>query len=234
MKPFITCLCVTRNRPDWLIAAVACFQARMFSDAELLIVADGDIVSDNFGDSRVRVVNLPSRPKTLGDKRNIGCDLASGEVIAIWDDDDHHCPTRLSDQINTMVRSGLPVTAYNRMKFTDGINWWVYDGILQSVGIGGSLCFTKNFWAHNNFPSLNEAEDNEFIRMAWERREFIATPACAENSMAGIERRDKMHATIHPGNTSIRDVRPGSNYRLLGVSSALGCVLGTVQAAKCR
>lgn len=231
-RPLVTCLCVTRDRPEWLAGAVRYFLLQTFEDAELLIVADGTPVIDGGDDPRIRVVNLPQRPATLGEKRNIGCEAAAGKVIAVWDDDDYHAPGRLRDQLLTLMRSGLAVTAYNKMKFTDGRDWFVYDGMIQSVGIGGSLCFTREFWRRNNFPLLNEAEDNALIRRAWEGREFVATQACAENATAGFEDTDKMVATIHRGNTSVRDVRPGGNYRHIGQSDVSGGLLDALQAAR--
>jgi hypothetical protein len=44
----------------------------------------------------VRVVNVPERYPTLGDKHNAAIALARGELIAVWDDDDISLPWRLS------------------------------------------------------------------------------------------------------------------------------------------
>lgn len=226
----ITALCVTRNRPKSLAGAIENFLNQTFKDAELLIVADGDTVFVQH--PRIKVVNLISRPATLGEKRNIGCNLADGNIIALWDDDDYHAPNRLINQIVTMRQAVKPVVAYNKMKFTDGHNWWLYDGILPSIGIGGSLCFLKAFWEHNKFPELNEAEDNVLIRTAWNKRMFLATSACGENPIAGVEDFDKMVATVHSGNTSKRDTRPGGNYRLIGQFCGSGSLSERVLAAE--
>ena len=216
MKPLVTALCVTRDRPDWLNNAVRCFKLQTFTDSELLIVADGAPVKVE-NDPRIRVVNLRSRPESLGEKRNIGCDIA-GYIIAIWDDDDYHSQGRLADQVATIARTTMPVTAYNKMKFTNGRDWWLYDGILPSVGIGGSLCFTREFWKRNQFPKINEGEDNSFIRAACRGKHFVATAACGKDPKAELEETDLMVATVNRGNTSARDVRPGGNYRHLGTS----------------
>ncbi len=44
----------------------------------------------------MRVVNVPARFVSIGDKRNAGVDLARGELIAPWDDDDISLPWRLA------------------------------------------------------------------------------------------------------------------------------------------
>lgn len=231
MRPFVTCLCVTRNRPQWLQHAVEYFRRQTFTDAELLIVADGDEVK-GLNDKKIRVVNLRSRPGTLGEKRNLGCDIALGYVVAIWDDDDYHAPHRLEDQMVTMETMGRQVVAYNKMKFTDGHDWWLYDGVLPSVGIGGSLCFTQKFWIGHKFPELNEAEDNALIRDAWRAREFVAMPACDEKVAARLEETDFMVATVHAGNTSTRDTRPGGNYAHIGTSGRPGGLVDAFSAAE--
>jgi len=226
VNPFVSCICVTRRRPAWLMLAIEYFLGQTFKDSEMVIVSDGEphVSVDH---ERIRVVNLANAPGSLGEKRNVACERANGTIIAVWDDDDYHSPMRLHDQLLTLKRSGVSVTAYNRMKFTDGENWYVYDGLLPNVGIGGSLLFTKAFWSHNKFPHQNESEDNAFIHAAWKKREYIATPACAvaDNARPGYDSADRMYATIHPANTSRRDLASADCYRLIGQKSAPGRVI---------
>lgn len=239
-RPFVTCLCITRNRPNWLhlacdyFADQACYLAieRLNAfDTELLIVSDGErLNADDYArvNARIRVINLASRPRTLGEKRNIGCALADGDIIAAWDDDDYSSPRRIWDQLTMMKRSGKSVIAYNRMKFTDGKDWWMYDGsMLPSVGIGGSLLFTKSWWSNNPFDRETGAddgyggfiaEDNDFIYRAFKRKQFIAMSGTRSDATAGLEDADMMYATIHKSNTSKRDTTPGGNYHYIGQS----------------
>ncbi len=92
------------------------------------------------------------------------------------------------------------------MKFTDGVNWFLYDGILQSVGIGTSLCYRRDWWLNHKFKEMQIGEDSEFIRTARSVGRYIAAPACGLNPVTGIEDADLMYATIHAGNTSPRDL----------------------------
>ena len=48
-----------------------------------------------FDHPRVRVVNLPDRYRTLGEKYNAMVSLASGSLLAPWEDDDISLPHRL-------------------------------------------------------------------------------------------------------------------------------------------
>src|SRR5690348_4458021 len=104
MLPLVTCLCLTRNRREWLPQAIVCFQLQTYEHRELLIVADGDDVSDLVPqeDSRIRLVCSGSR-LTIGAKRNYGCAHACGEIIAHWDDDDYSAQQRLTEQVALLL-----------------------------------------------------------------------------------------------------------------------------------
>lgn len=212
MGDLVTCLCITtRSRRAWFANALMCFENQTYGPRELLVVTDDD--RDNFlldiamvHDLKIRV-HVDGSPQTIGEKRNLGCQIADGEIIAHFDDDDWSSEWRLGNQIETLKRTGNSVTAYNKMKFTDGQNWWLYDGLLQSVGIGTSLCYRKDFWNLHRFQPKQVAEDNAFISEARRCGQYVTGPACGPLPAFGIEDADLMYATIHPGNTSPRDVR---------------------------
>ena len=196
----VTCLCLTRNRREWLPEAIACFKAQTYLDTELLIVADGQ--SDVEGlipeDPRIRVIVIGKR-LSIGEKRNIGCANAAGEIIAHWDDDDHSSPERLNDQVQRLIETGKNVTAYHSMKFSDGKNWWQYQGD-PSFGFDTSLCYLKSFWERHDFGHVNDGLEMSFRAAAIREGQFVSTDAG-----------DMMFASIHPGNTGPRVMTPGNS-----------------------
>lgn len=201
-NPLITCLCLTRNRREWLPKAIACFLAQTYEPKELLIVADGDDVSDLAPeDPRVRLVCVGAR-LTIGAKRNYGCDLARGEMIAHWDDDDWSAPGRLVDQYQRIEWQAVAVTGYSTMRFTDGARWWQYTPAAEDrFAVGASLLYRKDWWASHRFLNEQAGEDNAFVAVAWGAGELATAPAG-----------DLMYATIHEGNTSKRKVG-GWNFK---------------------
>jgi glycosyltransferase involved in cell wall biosynthesis len=189
----VTCLCLTRNRRQWLPQAIRLYQAQTYPNRELLILADGDDVRDIVPDDpSIRLLQLEGHAE-IGTKRNLGCSRALGDVIAVWDDDDYSSPDRLSDQVGRLQSSGKSVTGYRRMRFTNGSKWWEFSYRGMGV-IGTSLCFRRDFWALHPFPAKQIGEDFEFAHNAAAARELD----CAAD--AG----EMMYATVHSTNTSPR------------------------------
>ena len=194
----MTCLCVTKNRRQWLPKAIACYQNQTYRPRELLILADGEDVRDLLPDDDPTILLIHIEDgRTIGEKRNFGCLRARGEIICHWDDDDYSHPERLADQVARLLDSGKAVTVYSSMRFTDGHAWWRYDGGPEGAAYhapGTSLCYFKRWWQAHPFPLVQIGEDGAFMSEAWRHDELIAD--------AG----DWMHATIHRENTSPRQL----------------------------
>lgn len=186
-------MCITRNRRKWLPLAIQCFQQQTYPNRELLILADGESVKDLVpDDERIRLIGLSGNPQ-IGAKRNMACAMANGELIAHWDDDDWSAPERLADQVKRLMGSGLAVTGYCAMRFTDGAKWWIYSGE-EHWATGTSLVYRKDWWTSHPFQSLHVGEDNRFVGDAADAGQLVTSDAG-----------ELMWATIHPGNTSPRD-----------------------------
>lgn len=200
----MTCLCLTRNRREWLPKAIQCFLNQTYEKKELLILADGQDVRDLVPkDERITLYHT-DRAMQIGEKRNFGCSLATGEVIAHWDDDDFSAPERLADQVRRLCQSGKAVTGYRSMRFTDGERWWQYRGPVGSA-TGTSLCYLRSFWERNKFPCIQVQEDKHFVIQAHNQESLDDV-----SEDLGL-----MYATNHPGNTSPREVNHASCWTAL-------------------
>ena len=196
---FATCLCLTRNRPQWLPKAIRSFQQQTFRRSELVILADGQDVRHLVPerDPRIRLIHLDGRPE-IGAKRNYGCERATGELIAHWDDDDYSAPERLANQVERLLETGKAVTGFHSMRFTDGVRWWNYEGT-RNYALGTSLCYRRNWWSTHRFPLVQVGEDNQFVAAAHAAGELVTADAG-----------ELMYATNHAGNTSPRKL--GDNW----------------------
>ena len=95
----IAAICCTYKRPKELATAIECFRRQDYPPElrELIVLDDAGQYENQAGDGW-RIVSLPVRFRTLGEKRNASAALASPDVEAycVWDDDDVYLPWHVS------------------------------------------------------------------------------------------------------------------------------------------
>lgn len=103
MKPLITVVIPTRNRPLLVKRAIESALKQTLKDIEVIVVIDGPDEATRLGalevsDHRLKVISLPvssGAPRA----RNVGVSEAAGEWIAFLDDDDAWLPQKLELQM---------------------------------------------------------------------------------------------------------------------------------------
>lgn len=105
-KPLVSCLTITRDRPELLRRCVEQFFAQTYPEKELVIVVDPRSKFDEWlPEFEVWLAGHPDvsveigSSHTVGGLRNETLKLASGEIVATWDDDDYNHPERLARQM---------------------------------------------------------------------------------------------------------------------------------------
>jgi hypothetical protein len=101
MLPKVSCICPTYSRPHadlWMLEeCVYWFTAQDFvGEKELIILNDNPRQELVCNVPNVRVVNHHTRYDSLGAKYNALLELATGDVIFPWEDDDISLPHRIS------------------------------------------------------------------------------------------------------------------------------------------
>jgi glycosyltransferase involved in cell wall biosynthesis len=201
MNPRLTCIMPTADRRRFVPGAIAAFLAQGRDDSELVILDDGaDSVADLIPDDpRIRYVRETER-RALGDKRNRLCELARGDIILHWDDDDWHAPDRIARQLAAMDSSGADLCGVEHVVFLsdDGEQAWdyVYRGRRRWV-CGGSLAYRRVFWEGHPFPGLRSGEDTRWV--------FNAAGAAIQV----VDAPDLFVARVHAGNTSPKRTQGG-------------------------
>lgn len=191
----VTAICPTRNRRKFLPGAIADFLAQDYPAKELVILDDGDdwvwdLVPD---DSRVQYWRRLHDQPTIGTKRNALCELAKGQIICHWDDDDIYGPRRISEQVKALEETGAEVTGYQDLLFREESGrLWMYSDDSGAYVVGVSLCYLKQFWKTHRFrEDLAFSEDNAFV------------DAIPPGGLA-IRNSNQIIARIHSGNTCPR------------------------------
>jgi len=191
--PLVTCVMPTANRARFLPRALASFLSQTYTNLELVVLDDG---AERFPwpeDPRIRYVRS-ERAASLGHKRNMLGELARGEFLCHFDDDDWSAPDRIEVQLRELLSAGAEVTGFTRMLFWDERRRaaFVYTGDANYV-LGTSLFYRKSWWDRNRFPSLNSGEDFTMFRRARSGR-----------CLRSVEGEGLMVATTHSRGTSPR------------------------------
>lgn len=193
--PSVTCIMPTANRRRWVLAAIELFQRQTHANRELLIVDDGvDAVEDIVPrDTRIRYVRIEPG-LCLGAKRNRACELAAGDVIVHWDDDDWYPPDRIARQVTALAARNADVCGTSRLYFRDVAQRraWEYAYTLSGKPwvAGSSLAYRRAAWERRRFRDVQVGEDSHFV---WARDSAVVVDL-ADASLCV--------AAIHPGNTS--------------------------------
>ena len=111
--PTVSIVTLLTDRREFIPLLKACVDLQDYdkSKIEWVIVDDSGIDSNlaksDFEDCSIKpfYVSL-SHKLSLGRKRNISCQLSSGEFIIFFDDDDIHYPNRISSNVYALTRRG--------------------------------------------------------------------------------------------------------------------------------
>lgn len=196
-QPLVSCIMPTYNRRAFMRAAIACWELQNYKNKELIIVDDGqqdisDLVPKG---RRVRYVKLDEK-LTTGQKRNVCCELAKGQLICHFDDDDYSTPDRISDQVRRLTETGKHITGYSMLLFWDTLTGTVKRFSAGQPGyiVGTSFMYTKSLWQQIKFEDKQQFTDNEFLQKI------------GLNNVAASYECTKMVARIHDaGHTSPKE-----------------------------
>lgn len=174
---FVSVLTPTYNRRKFIPTAIACFKAQEYPQdrMEWIILDDGtDKVKDLFAASglkNVRYVALPGGEKLpIGAKRNRLNELAKGEIVVCWDDDDFYPPDRVKKAVN-LLRSvpgrRVPVVGCTllHLYFSDRNEIWSIGPYGQNHCTNGTMAYWRSYFKENRYDDTAEkAEEKKFMR----------------------------------------------------------------------
>ena len=187
--PFVSCVMVTADRPDWARQAIAYFhrQDHPAVARELIVVDDGEIdlqheLRDVLDHPAITSLRLPARV-SIGAKRNLGAARAAGDVLVQWDDDDWYGPERISRQVAPIIAGTADITGLRDAIWFD-LKGWLFRRPTQTHHRrlfwgedvhGGTLVFHRWLWDGGlRYPDSSLAEDATFVSQAVRRGARLA------------------------------------------------------------
>jgi glycosyltransferase involved in cell wall biosynthesis len=195
MEPFVSCIMPTANRRAFVPHAIRHFQRQSYPRRELIIVDDGsDPIADLVpADPAIRTLTLDRR-RSIGGKRNLACDLARGDIILHWDDDDWMASWRIAYQVEQLLAVGSDANGLARLYYYDlerGEPWlYHYPKSRRTWVAGATLCYRRALWQRAPFPEIDVGEDTRFV---W---------SGALQAIEPLPNSDFYVALIHGGNTA--------------------------------
>jgi glycosyltransferase involved in cell wall biosynthesis len=104
--PVVTCVTVTRGRAACVARALRCYAAQTYPCRNMVVVSQGtpeENAAVRAVLDRADVTFYEARPAaSLGELRNVSVELATGDLICQWDDDDLYHPRRIASQYDTL------------------------------------------------------------------------------------------------------------------------------------
>jgi O-antigen biosynthesis protein len=174
--PLVTAVMPTRGRPDFALQAVRYFLAQDYENKELIVLEDGtsSLAGRLPDDRRIRHIVTGHASRSIGAMRNEGCQLARGEIVAHWDDDDWYGPERLSRQAAAIQGGEADITALRDCIVFDLAAWrfWrlrpdLHRRLFVRDVHGGTLMYRRQVWEEQaRFPDCSLAEDAAFLDQA--------------------------------------------------------------------
>lgn len=161
ITPKISCVTVTTGRVDLVKKAVHCYAYQTYKNRELVILAQGNFEQikhhvDSLGRDDIVLLEAPSH-LTLGAIRNASIEIARGDIICQWDDDDLYHPDRIRTQYLALrAHSRNVACAYSDFlkyfKATGEVYWcdWSGESSLSSQMLCGTIMFHKRMFHENN------------------------------------------------------------------------------------
>ena len=167
-QPRVSCLMATYDRRSFVPQAIQCFLDQDYRHRELIIVDDGPEPIEDLVPRDPRIHYLWSRSRrSIGAKRNLACELATGDYLMCWDDDDWFGPDRITCQVTPMLTERFDATVLLTGYMLDLADncFWHQDpegpgGLFCQGANWGTLAWSRKWWAKGlRYPDHSLAED---------------------------------------------------------------------------
>lgn len=157
--PLISCKCTTYGRTHLLEEALQSFLLQEWEgESELIIVNDYPLQKLIYNHPRIHIYNLDKTFSSIGEKENFAIERCSGDLIAVWDDDD----IAMSNHLSNIQKYWKEDT--NILHWGNGV-YYNEPEITALTGLGNSgIVYSKKAWeAIGKSPLENAGGDMTLV-----------------------------------------------------------------------
>lgn len=170
--PFVSCICPTYNRRKFLPNLIRIYKKQTYPQhlRELIILDDSeqtneDLINELKGNENITYIYLKEKVP-LGKKRNMINELAKGEYIICFDDDDYYPNNRIAHAVKEMKRtkktlagSTIIYTYYTHLK-----KIYVFGPYGENHATNGTMAYHKSFLENHKYDDeANFAEEKKYL-----------------------------------------------------------------------
>jgi glycosyltransferase involved in cell wall biosynthesis len=191
----ISIITPTYAREALLPFVYRCFVSQTAGDLEWIVLDDSPAPSASLSalaDPRVRYEHLPQRT-TAGEKRNRAVEMARGDIIVLFDDDDYYAPQYVATMVEALHKAAADFVKlsaffvysqiYRKFGYVDlkqkgGFHFrWSQQPMAamnlspddpgladQLLGYGFNYVFKKSLWGRYRFPHVSSNSDTPFVK----------------------------------------------------------------------
>jgi len=154
--PKISCKCITYARINTLEELIQSFLLQEYNgEKELIIVNDYPLQKLEYDHPEIKIYNLDETFSTIGEKENYAIERCSGDLIAVFDDDDIALPNHLNNiakfwKQNTNILHWAVGVYFNESNITS----------IEFIGNSG-IVYSKEAWKKiGKSPIINAGGDS--------------------------------------------------------------------------
>lgn len=172
----VSCICPTFGRPPeyqyLLEEAIESFRRQDWPDKELIVLNDCQEQQLECDAEQVKVINIDARVPSLGQKYNIAIDLAHGDLICPWEDDDLSLPWRISRSVELLGDHDY---------FNPRLYWYIDGGGLHHehpMGVGHNCSmYRRDAWERaGRYEAISGPQDYVMDHRLREKADVVQTP----------------------------------------------------------
>ncbi len=178
--PFISAKCITYGRVDTLEESIYSFINQDYpGKKEMIIVNDYPLQKLVFDHPDVKIYNLDYTFETIGEKENFAISKCSGDLIAVWDDDDVALSNHLTN-IAKYFKEDTDLLHWHRGVFFNN------KAITSITGLGNSgIVYSKNVWERLGGHALeNAGYDMTFVMKIRNNSQNVVFAAPPDNEVS--------------------------------------------------
>ncbi len=168
-REFVSVVTPTYNRREFLPILIHLYQAQTYPAhlRELIIYDDSPTSNEDIipkDDKSIRYYYDPVKI-TLGEKRNKINELAKGDIIICFDDDDYHFPERITYSVFRLNQAKAQIAGCTTLDiyYTDIKQIFQFGPYGNNHGTNGTFAFRKSYMLkHKHDPTKNGQEEPSF------------------------------------------------------------------------